>query len=144
MYPIGELKPIYHELPVNQQSTLPELRPPDGVEWLILNLVMWHDMGAATAIYWFYRHADITKDIIINSGSLVATGTLAFQPYGGYQGIPMLARHDMYPYGVCAVVGGKHISIRGSVIERPEKYDLLFEEFLAHKLGFRLPISSRE
>lgn len=142
MYPVGSLKIIHIDLPVNQQTTLPQLRPDEGFEWLILFLHAYHDMGADTAIYWTYREG--TVETILNSGLLASGIKLVFQPYGTYQGIPMIATHDIYPYCTCAVAGGKRIYLRGLVIERPENYSLLFEEMIAHYMKLRLPIQSRE
>jgi hypothetical protein len=145
MYLIGKIRLIDITFPANQANSGDLFRPPEGMEWIYHSTHAQHNNVAATSLYWYMFDAVTGKTLYIY-GATVATNANVFMERASTRSFdfPLKGTHNCYPRANFAPEAGKRLIVRSIILERPENFDLMFLEFIAHKMGFKLPVSSRE
>jgi len=146
MYAIGELRHIFINMPLGETDSTPYLRPGEGEEWIPIFLYACHNNVAGTTQTWHIVDDLGNATLVKNESAAAATSFLWFQQhqYATFLYPPKLTREIYARYSTASCDADKQLNIRGLVIVRPENIELLFQEWIAHKMGFNLPIKSRE
>lgn len=145
-FPIG--KPHILKIDGALGATTVYVRPPSGIEWILVYLYFAHNNVDDETGYWYCYDTDLVPAGVALEGTTLSTSEkLYFPSYDKYGQAPnpmFKLTNDCYLGAYSTVDGDKYIYIRGLYIERPENFDLLVEEFKAYAGKYRLPISSRE
>lgn len=149
-FPVGRPRAFDVNNPVGQSYYY--LRPPEGWEWIILEATAFHndDVSGTLECYWELQDEEKhTKSMIGYNAALATWENFSIYSIEGTQANdynhPMKLTHSFWAvFNAISINAAKMLTLKFNYIERPLNYELLFDEIIAYRLGFKLPLSSKE
>ena len=145
MYPIGKTR--FFDITGEADNDDGYVRPPEGFEWLLIYFRCRHDnvAGTTTTLSGVEENPD-QKTTYISSSTLAGNAWLYLMTvnYPSSWSLPFKLTNTEYLKASVVLEAGKKLRLSYGVLERPENLELQLAEMVANRLGYRLPIASRE